>query len=536
MKAVKPKTARSRTSSVENRWRQREEYFRSLIEYSSDLITVVDAGGVIRFQSPSVQRVLHWKPEQMTSRSLAEFVHPEDLPRLRAMIDRALARPDAPVSIEYRLRHRDGNWHLFAAIGRSLPPAREGPRVVFNARDITVSRNLEEQLLQAQKMEAIGTLAGGIAHDFNNALAGILGSAELVRGDLPPDHPSQPFVQAILTAGQRARELVQQILTFSRRQESEKRILSLQSIVAECVKLLRSTIPVMVKITHHVEADCPPVLANPTQMHQVIMNLCTNAWHALPESGGHIDISLRAVEVTVERAMRHGTLRPGTYVRLAVADNGRGMDAATQARIFEPFFTTKSPSQGSGLGLSVVHGIVKAHRGAILVESQPGQGATFEVYLPARSSDQPSVAQPVTVIPRGRGERILFVEDEPIVARSTEEILKRLGYAVTRCEQSEEALARFRQAPGDFDLILTDWEMPGMSGAELAAAVHAVRPDMPLLLISGFVGYSVEKTAQTIGRGKVLVKPVSPDVLAQTIAHMLSPVAPASATPPAVRA
>ena len=502
--------------------RHREEYFRSLIEYASDLITLLDGEGVIQFQSPSIERVLELKPEQVAGRNLSEFTHPDDLPRLSAMIRRALANPDAPVAIEYRLRHRDGGWHLFASVGRSIPHGADGNRVVFNSRDISAGRSLEEQLLQAQKMEAIGTLAGGIAHDFNNVLAGILGSAELVREDLGAAHPSQEYVESIMTAANRARELVQQILTFSRRRESEKRVLPLQPVVGECIKLLRSTIPAMVKITHHVESHCPPVLADPTQIHQVIMNICTNAWHALPETGGHIDISLRAVEVDAALVAPHPQLHPGLHVRLAIADNGHGMDAATRERIFEPFFTTKPASKGSGLGLSVVHGIIKSHRGAILVESEPGKGTTFLIYLPACAVNRRESPLPAHAIPHGHGERILFVDDEPIVGKSAEEFLKRLGYAVTRCEQSEDALARFRQTPRDFDLIITDWAMPGMSGTELVSEIQAVRRDVPMLLMSGFVGALVEKTAKMMGIGEVLVKPVNPELLAQAVDMILS--------------
>jgi PAS domain S-box-containing protein len=507
---------------IEQELRRREEYFRTLIEYASDVITLVDPEGVIHFQSPSIERVLNLKPEMVSGRNLAELIHPEDWPRLAAMIRRAFSNPDSPVAIEYRIRHRDGAWHLFSSVGRSIPHDVEGLGIVFNSCDITASRNLEEQLLQAQKMEAIGTLTGGIAHDFNNMLAGILGSAELVREDLPASHPTQEYVQSIITAANRARELVQQILTFSRRRESAKQVMSLQPIVGECVKLLRSAIPAMVKITHHVETGCPPVLADPTQIHQVIMNIFTNAWQALPDTGGHIDISLRAVEVDAALLLVHPELRMGDFVRLTIADNGQGMDAKTRERIFEPFFTTKPASKGSGLGLSVVQGIVKSHRGTILVESAPGRGTSFQVYLPASTISRKEPSAPVVAVPHGHGERILFVDDEPIVARSTEELLKRLGYAVTCCEQSENALEQFRRAPREFDLIVTDWAMPGMSGTELVSAMRETRPDIPMLLMSGFVDSTVQQVAKMIGIDEVLVKPVNPELLAQAIAQVLA--------------
>jgi CheY-like chemotaxis protein len=263
-------------------------------------------------------------------------------------------------------------------------------------------------------------------------------------------------------------------------------------------------------------------MADPTQIHQVIMNISTNAWHALPETGGRIDISLRAVEVDATMVARHPELRPGTFVQLAIADNGHGMDAKTRERIFEPFFTTKPASKGSGLGLSVVHGIIQSHRGAVLVESAPGRGTTFQVYLPARPVGRPEPSAPALAIPHGHGERILFVDDESIVARSTEEFLKRLGYVVTRCEQSADALARFRRAPREFDLIITDWAMPGMSGTELVSAIHEVRPDIPMLLMSGFVDSTVQLAAKSLGIGEILIKPVNPELLAQAVAQMLA--------------
>ena len=438
----------------------------------------------------------------------------ESQPELLRVFGR-VAMTGHPERIEIEIKALAG-WYSIAAY--SMEPGSF--MIVFD--NITERKALEADLRQAQKMEAIGQLAGGVAHDFNNMLAGILGSAELVREDLGDTHPSQQYIQSIMTAANRSRELVQQILTFSRRQESEKQVLRLQPIVGECVKLLRSTIPAMVKITHYVDAKCPPVLANPTQIHQVVMNICTNAWQALAETGGRIDITLRALEVDADMVARHRELRLGSHACLTVTDNGCGMDAATRKRIFEPFFTTKPISKGSGLGLSVVHGIIKSHLGAILVESEPGRGTTFQIYLPTRPASQKESPSPVSAIPHGHGERILFVDDEAIVGRSTEEFLRRLGYAVTRFEESEEALARFRQAPQDFDLIFTDWAMPVMSGTELVSAMHEVRPGIPMLLMSGFVDNTMEKNAKTTGIGEVLTKPVTPELLAQAVAQVLS--------------
>ena len=252
------------------------------------------------------------------------------------------------------------------------------------------------------------------------------------------------------------------------------------------------------------------------------MNICTNAWHALPETGGQIKISLSAVCVDAAMAAQHPELQRGLQVRLVIADNGHGMDAATKEKIFEPFFTTKPADKGSGLGLSMVHGIIKSHRGVILVDSEPGKGTTFQIYLPARPVDAKETQPSTPAIPHGHGERILFVDDETIVGKSAEEYLKRLGYVVTRCEQSEDALERFRRAPHDFDLIITDWAMPGKSGTELLSEIQSIRKDMPMLLTSGYVGALVEKTATTMGIGEVLVKPVNPELLAQVVDLVLS--------------
>jgi PAS domain S-box-containing protein len=510
------------TKQAEAKLCQREDYFRSLIEYASDLITVANQDGIIRFQSPSVQHALRLKPAEMTGHSLAEFIHPEDMPRLSEMIQRTLANPASPVAIDYHIRHRDGTWRLFSCLGRSIPLKGSEKIIVFNARDITESRHLEKQLLQAQKMEAIGTLAGGVAHDFNNMLAGILGSAELLREDLPADHRAQEYAKAIMMAGNRAKDLVQQILTFSRQRENEKTLLPLQPIVGECVKLLRSTIPAMVQIISTVDPACPAVLADPTQIHQVIMNICTNAWQALPAQGGRIDLSLQTEDANTTAAARYRQLGRGRYVKLSIRDNGHGMDKATRDRIFEPFFTTKPAGKGSGLGLSVVHGIVKSHGGVVLVESEPGKGTAFHVYFPARETPGANLSRPAEAIPRGHGQRILFVDDEPIVGKTTEEFLRRLGYNVTRCEQSEEALTKFRQTPQNFDLLITDWAMPGMSGTELVTAARNLRPEIPLLLVSGFVDTLLQETVKMMGVEEVLLKPVSSELMAHAIARTLA--------------
>jgi PAS domain S-box-containing protein len=511
--------------------RESEERLRQITSSLRDAIWLVEA---------QTQRVLYVNQsfERICGRTCAEFyqnpdafnelIHPDDKDRvLRAYFNGASV---GALEERHRIVRPDGEVRWVQ--GRTVPvknEAGETYRIASLLEDVTkrveaerLQRSLEEQLRQAQKMEAIGTLAGGIAHDFNNVLAGILGSAELARMEVPADHPAQQFLQPIFLACHRARDLVQQILTFSRRRGSEKMLLELQPIVSECVKLLRSTIPAMVKITFQVDSNCGPVRADPSQVHQVIMNICTNAWHALPPNDGHIDVTLAGEFIGDEAADRHPDLRPGEYVRLSVTDNGHGMDAATQQRIFEPFFTTKPSGQGTGLGLSVVHGIIKAHQGAIVIQSEPGKGSTFHIYLPAQTATQAEAPTPPKALAQGAGQRILFVDDEQNLAAVTEKVLTRIGYAVTRCCQSDEALERFRRTPADFDLLITDLAMPGMSGTDLAAAVLQMRANIPIVLISGFVDPAVRETAHRIGIREVLHKPFAIETLSEAVGRALA--------------
>lgn len=511
--------------------RESWERLRQIAASLRDAIWLVDS---------QMQQVLYVNPafETICGRSCEEFyknpeafnelIHPDDKDRvLRAYFNGASM---GAIEERHRIVRPDGvvRW----VQGRTVAvknEAGESYRIASILEDITkrvdaefLQRSLEEQLRQAQKMDAIGTLAGGIAHDFNNVLAGILGSVELARMELPADHTAQQFLQSILVASNRARELVQQILTFSRRKESEKTLLRMQPIVSECVKLLRSTIPAMVRITHYVDRACPYVLADPIQMHQVIMNICTNAWHALPPADGHIDIRLKPVEVSDADSYRFPDLRAGDYVCLTVKDNGHGMDLATQQRIFEPFFTTKPSGKGTGLGLSVAHGIVKSHQGEITVESEPGKGTAFFVYLPARLVEDESASEEPKQLAQGRGERVLFVDDEQNLAAVTEKVLARIGYSVTRFAQADLALQRFREDPAEFDLVITDFAMPGMSGTELAQALLQVRPELPVLLISGFVDQPVQEAALLIGIREVLHKPLSIEGLSSAVSRALA--------------
>ena len=380
---------------------------------------------------------------------------------------------------------------------------------------------LEAQLRQVQKMEAIGSLAGGIAHDFNNLLFPIIGYTELITDDVPEGSKAQRYLNGILKAANRAIDLVQQILAFSRQTEKERRPVQIQSIVKEAGKLLRSSIPKNIEIRQEIEGDCRPVMADPIQIHQVVMNLCTNAYHSMREKGGVLEVTLMEEEIGVYDLKADLGLSPGTYLRLTVNETGHGMDKAVMSRIFDPYFTTKAPGEGTGMGLSVVHGIVKGHGGEIEVHSEPKKGTTFHVHLPILdigALEPEAISQ--EPIQRG-SERILLVEDEELIVQMLEPILEGIGYHVTSRTSSVEALKAFEARPDRFDLVITDMTMPNMTGAELAPRLLKIRPDIPIILCTGFNAMIDEKRAKAIGIREYVMKPIVRHEIARTIRRVL---------------
>ena len=388
-------------------------------------------------------------------------------------------------------------------------------------------QTLERQLRESQRMESIGTLAGGIAHDFNNILAAILGNVALARQDVGVAHPAQTNLAQIQRAGLRARALVQQILTFSsRRDPGLLQVQPLGSIVEETLSLLRATLPATVRLEAVPCDDDVPVRADATQLQQVLMNLATNAWHALPASGGRIEIGIARLDAEAAAAVAAALpgLPAGALAHLWVRDNGSGMDAATRTRIFDPFFTTKPVGMGTGLGLSVVHGIVRAHQGAIDVDSAPGQGSCFHLYFPspdgAADSSGDDAADGSST--DGGGHRVLLVDDDEVVVLMAERLLQRAGYQVSSCGRSGDALARVAADPQAFDVVVTDFNMPEMSGLELASALHQLRPDLPLVLSSGLMSEALREQARQVGVRVVLKKENSVDELADAVARALA--------------
>ncbi len=378
----------------------------------------------------------------------------------------------------------------------------------------------EEKLRQAQKLEAIGTLAGGIAHDFNNILAGIVGFADLGLQDAGDPEAAAASFQEILKASGRARDLVRQILAFSRHREQDRQPLDLETDVRDALKLLRATLPVSVEIASEFETGLPKVLADSIQVHQVVTNLVTNAWHAIGDRAGRVRVQLAAFVVDADFARTHPDLRPARYVRLSIADDGCGMDPATVARIFEPFFTTKEPGHGTGLGLSVVHGIMKSCDGAISVYSEPGGGATFHLYFPALDFDTAAVTAAEPALVRGAGQSILFIDDEPVLIQLGERYLKRLGYAAVITRDATAALALVRERA--FDLVITDLTMPLLSGIDLARRIWEIRPGARIILTTGYSATLDTPRAREIGFRELLLKPYSVQALGNCVQRALS--------------
>ena len=446
------------------------------------------------------------------------FINAEDRARIKRELTELATEDQNELVLEYRTNRQDGALQWIAANGR-VERDEDGRvvRIIGACQDITERKRAEEAQRRSQKAEALGTLAGGIAHDFNNILLAVSGNAKLAMEDTDPTHPAQRSLLEIARASTRATHLVKRILAFSSQTESRREPIQLRAAIEEALKLLRSTLPAMIEIRTDMTAPVPAVKADSTQIHQVVMNLITNSAHAIGERSGVVTVTLDAVELSAEDAALPGGLTPGPYVRLSIHDTGCGMDRATVDRIFDPFFTTKPAGQGTGLGLSVVHGIIRNHHGAITVDSAPDAGTTFNVYFPAAGNgEQARVATTPEASP-GRGQRIMYIDDEDAVVYLATRHLQRLGYIVIGFTDPGKALQALTANPGSFDVVVTDVSMPGMSGFHLAQAVLKLRADLPVLMTSGYIRPQDRDAATSLGVRELIAKPHTIDALGHAL-------------------
>ena len=384
--------------------------------------------------------------------------------------------------------------------------------------DITEEIMLEKRLQQAQKMEAIGSLAGGIAHDFNNILAVILGYAEMARDDSPEESAVVQDLDNVIEAAHKAKKLVQQILAFSRQSEVERIPIQIQPLIKEGLKMLRSSIPTTISIMQDIDPESGIILADPGQVHQVLMNLCTNAYHAMEETGGVLSVILKTVYIDPDEMGLH--VSPGEYIEFTVKDTGSGIGSDVIGKIFNPYFTTKEVGKGTGMGLAIIHGILSDYGGAITVDSELGKGTAFHVYFPVVEADVATETQKAEVIPVGN-ERILFVDDEKLLADMGKDMLERLGYQVTVRYSSLEALEIFQNTPKEFDLVITDQTMPGITGTDLSRRMMQIRPDIPIILCTGYSNLIDENSAKVLGIKEFALKPLTKGMLAKLIRKVL---------------
>jgi PAS domain S-box-containing protein len=500
---VKDITDRKR---AEEALRESEEKYRTVLETSLDPIVVYDMDGRVTFFNPAFTRIFGWTLEERLGKKMDLFVPEETWPETQKMIEKVLAGENFAgfETLRYTKEKNIVHVNMSAAIYKDQNGKPIGS--VINLRDITEQKKLEGQLHHALKMESIGTLAGGIAHDFNNILGIVLGNTELAMDDVPEWNPARLNLEEILKASLRAKDVVRQLLSFARKTQLEKKPTDIIPIVKDSLKLLRSSIPTSIELRQNIAENVAAIMADPTQINQVLINLCTNADHSMPD-GGVIEVTLKNVALDEDTAAQHADLTPGWYVNLAVSDTGHGISQEEIDRIFDPYFTTKELGKGTGMGLAVVHGIVKGHNGLITVQSEIGKGTTFSMVFPA--VEEQAVSEPETgkELPTG-DERILFIDDEEPLVKMGHQRLERLGYKVDATTSPIEALERFRSRPDQFDLVITDLTMPKMTGDKLVQEILNIRPDIPVILCTGFSEKIDEKKANAIGAADYIEKPL----------------------------
>jgi PAS domain S-box-containing protein len=513
----------SESRLADRKLKESEERFRKLFEHAPLPYQALDEQGNFLEINQTWIDILGYQRKEVIGHKFAEFLHPdsqdhfsENFPIFKSIGE--------VIGVEFQMRHKDGTFLTVQFDGKTSSDQNGHflqTHCVF--RDVTEMKALqikvkeqEKNLIQNQKLEAVGTLAGGIAHDFNNILSAIFGFTVLAKESLPAGSQIAEDLDEVLTAAHRAKDLVQQILAFSRQSPISPVPIEPELIIKEALKMLRSSIPTTIQIQEYISQDCGTVVADPTQIHQIIMNLCTNAFHAMEDNGGIMTVELKRAK-TIPPDLEESKWG---YIELLVSDTGKGIDQQIMDKIFDPFFTTKEQGKGTGLGLSMIYGIVKEHGGCVTVESELGKGTVFHIYIPRFEQPLASVAINDTENTRGT-ERILFVDDEKKITKMAKAMLENAGYTVTVKMDSFEALKTFQNQPDAFDLVITDQTMPGMTGLDLSKRILQKRPEVPIILCTGYSSIVNEEIAKAQGIREYISKPFTKSTIHSVIRKVL---------------
>lgn len=522
-----------RLEAANRSMRASELRWRAVFENAPVGILVLHAHGRYLMANPAFQKMVGYSNQELAERRALDITHPDDRLLTQEHIDQLVRGDRDKVRFQKRYVDRSGKvvWTdmSVARVFARHQPSEAGTEdlIIATVEDITQrladeqeKRRLESQLRQSQKLEALGTFAGGVAHDFNNILGAILGFGERSLAAVEENRPARQYIEQVMRAGERARLLVERILTFSRSGLTAQLPVDVRAVAEETAELLKATLPANVTLVLRMTDHETYVLGDATHLHQVVMNLCSNAVHAMPQ-GGTLGLEVERIALTELRAFSHGALAAGSYVRLGVADDGVGIAPDVLERMFNPFFTTRRAGEGTGLGLSLVDGIVREHGGAVHVVSKLGHGSRFDIYLPVTDARPVPSPGSVASLPHGSGQVILLVDDEEALLRLGEEVLAELGYEPVGFSSSDAAWEALQAAPERFDAVISDHTMPGMTGLELAARIAGTHPRLPVILCSGFSTPALEREAAAIGVKAVLRKPVRTADLATALAQAL---------------